>query len=131
MEMFYTCANISQHVDVKWFYGIPFNDSVNWRLEIAEFGQEILGENLIGMQAGNEPDFYVQFGRRPEGYTPADYNREVGDLIDVLATDDRIPRKDILIGPSTSGQVWQIEQVLETGFMEQHHEHMYGMTVEQ
>ncbi|KAH6912214.1 hypothetical protein BKA70DRAFT_1384741 [Coprinopsis sp. MPI-PUGE-AT-0042] len=130
MEMFYTCANISSMVNVKWFYGIPFNDSVNWRLEIAEHGQEILGENLIGMQAGNEPDFYVQFGRRPEGYTPADYNREVGELIDVLATNDRIPRKDILIGPSTSGQVWQIEQVLETGFMEAHHEHMYGMTVE-
>ena len=41
--------------------GIPFNDTVNWRLEIAEKGQQILGENLLGLQAGNEPDFYATF----------------------------------------------------------------------
>jgi len=40
--------------------GIPFNDSVNWRLTIAEEGQQILGNNLLGLQAGNEPDFYEQ-----------------------------------------------------------------------
>jgi len=38
--------------------GIPFNDPVNWRLQIAENAQEILGDNLLGLQAGNEPDFY-------------------------------------------------------------------------
>jgi hypothetical protein len=36
--------------------GIPFNDSVDWRLVIAEKGQQILGDNLLGLQAGNEPD---------------------------------------------------------------------------
>ena len=41
--------------------GIPFNDSVNWRLTIAEKGQQILGNNLLGLQAGNEPDFYPTF----------------------------------------------------------------------
>jgi hypothetical protein len=43
--------------------GIPFNDSVNWRLTIAEEGQRILGDNLLGLQAGNEPDFYEEFVR--------------------------------------------------------------------
>lgn len=38
--------------------GIPFDDPVNWRLQIAESAQEILGDNLLGLQAGNEPDFY-------------------------------------------------------------------------
>lgn len=37
--------------------GIPFNDT-NWRLAIAEYGQSILGDKLVGMQAGNEPDLY-------------------------------------------------------------------------
>jgi hypothetical protein len=38
--------------------GIPFNDTANWRLTIAEKSQEILGDNLLGLQAGNEPDLY-------------------------------------------------------------------------
>ena len=41
--------------------GIPFNDTVNWRLKIAEKGQQILGDNLLGLQAGNEPDYYAAF----------------------------------------------------------------------
>ncbi len=47
-------------VNVKWFFGIPFNDSVNWRLTIAEKSQTILGNNLLGLQVGNEPDFFVE-----------------------------------------------------------------------
>ena len=43
------------------YSGIPFNDSVNWRLTIAEEGQQILGSNLLGLQAGNEPDFYETY----------------------------------------------------------------------
>jgi hypothetical protein len=35
--------------------GIPFNDTDNWRLAIAEQGQAILGDHLLGLQAGNEP----------------------------------------------------------------------------
>ena len=58
-DMFYIANNISSLVNVKWFLGIPFNDSVNWRIGIAEEGQQILGTNLAGLQAANEPDFYV------------------------------------------------------------------------
>jgi hypothetical protein len=53
-------SNVSSLVNVKWFFGIPFNDSVNWRLKIAEESEQILGKNLLGLQAGNEPDFYVE-----------------------------------------------------------------------
>lgn len=59
-DMFYMASNISSLVNVKWFFGIPFNDSVNWRLAIAEGSTQILGDNLLGLQAGNEPDFYVE-----------------------------------------------------------------------
>ena len=81
IDMFYMTANISSMLNVKWFLGmfislrlnsplsdnffstlgIPFNDSVDWRLTIAEKGQQILGDNLLGLQAGNEPDFYQTF----------------------------------------------------------------------
>lgn len=56
--------NISDFVNVHWFLGVPFNDT-NWRLAIVETGQAILGDFLIGMQAGNEPDLYATHGRRP------------------------------------------------------------------
>lgn len=56
--------NISGLVNVHWFLGVPFNDT-NWRLQIVETGQAILGNYLIGIQAGNEPDLYANHGRRP------------------------------------------------------------------
>ena len=34
------------------------NDTKNLRLEIAEIGQAVLKDNLIGLQVGNEPDLY-------------------------------------------------------------------------
>jgi hypothetical protein len=45
--------------------GIPFQNTQNWSLQIAEVGQAILGDNLIGLQAGNEPDLYARHGHRP------------------------------------------------------------------
>lgn len=57
--------NISSLVNVRWYLGIPFNDSSNWRLAIVERGQHILGDYLEGLQAGNEPDLYADHGHRP------------------------------------------------------------------
>ena len=50
--------------------GIPFNDTTNWRLDVVQKGQEILGDRLIGFQAGNEPDLYLPHGHRPEVQPP-------------------------------------------------------------
>lgn len=36
--------------------GVPFNDTTNWRLAVVQHGEAILGDNLLGFQAGNEPD---------------------------------------------------------------------------
>lgn len=46
--------------------GIPFNDTTNWRLDVVKYGQAILGDRLLGIQAGNEPDLFVRHGNRPE-----------------------------------------------------------------
>ena len=56
--MYFTALFVELTVFVFIRLGIPFDDPVNWRLQIAENAQEILGDNLLGLQAGNEPDFY-------------------------------------------------------------------------
>ncbi|KAF6757669.1 hypothetical protein DFP72DRAFT_890314 [Ephemerocybe angulata] len=101
-DMFFMQNNISSLVNVKWFLGIPFNDSVNWRINIVEEGQPILGQNLLGLQAANEPDFYVSFGRRVAPYGVADYVREVGEVLQVLKSNSKVTNPNILLGPSTS-----------------------------
>lgn len=35
------------------------NDTSNLRLQIAEIAEEILGDTLLGLQLGNEPDLYA------------------------------------------------------------------------
>lgn len=40
--------------------GIPFNDTTNLRLQIAEAAETILGDNVLAFQLGNEPDLYAE-----------------------------------------------------------------------
>ncbi|TFK33319.1 hypothetical protein BDQ12DRAFT_441495 [Crucibulum laeve] len=132
LDLFYLANNISHLTNVKWFMGIPFNDSVNWRLQIAEHGQTIMGDNLLGLQAGNEPDFYDTNGHRTETYSPFDYFTEVGSLINAIDANPNIPNKHILIGPSLGGggNGWSPEQVWDTGFLTSYGDRMYALAVE-
>ncbi|KIM79214.1 glycoside hydrolase family 79 protein [Piloderma croceum F 1598] len=43
-------ANISNFVNVKWYFGIPFHHRQNFNLKVAEVVQRILGDNLISLQ---------------------------------------------------------------------------------
>ncbi|TFK33314.1 glycoside hydrolase family 79 protein [Crucibulum laeve] len=132
MDMFYLANNISQLTNVKWFMGIPFNDSVSWRLQIAEHGQTILGDNLLGLQAGNEPDFYSGNGVRESTYSPWDYFGEVGTLIETIDANVNIPNKNMLIAPSLGGggRGWFPEQIWDTGFLTTYVDRLYALTVE-
>ncbi|KXN83267.1 hypothetical protein AN958_01638 [Leucoagaricus sp. SymC.cos] len=132
VDLFYIAANISQFVNVNWFLvfqGIPFNDT-NWRLQIAEYGQAILGDKLVGMQAGNEPDLYQRHGHRPEPYTPMDYHREFGELIQAMQATGKIPRTNILLGPSLATGDWVPETMWDTGFIPSYQDNLYALTVE-
>ena len=130
--------------------GVPFNDSVNWRLAIAEQGQQILGENLLGLQAGNEPDFYqtfvrrgflsffqqsdsnpFRFGTRPAPYGPSNYSEDFGNLIAAMEADPGIPNKNMLIAPSVATGPWTPEDVWNTGFIENYGDHLFCLSVEQ
>ena len=136
--------------------GIPFNDTVNWRLEIAEKGQQILGENLLGLQAGNEPDFYATFvsilfflpsffliavhsyfpnmfrnGHRNSTYAPQDYSNDVQSLIQAMEANSNIPNKNMLICPSVATGAWTPEQVWDTGFINTFNNYISAFAVEQ
>jgi hypothetical protein len=80
-DLLYMLANVSALVNVHWYLGmfssfcsitimgtgiglrtgIPFNDTTNLRMAIAEAGEQIIGDHLIGLQVGNEPDLYSAY----------------------------------------------------------------------
>ncbi|KAF8162003.1 glycoside hydrolase family 79 protein [Pholiota molesta] len=62
-------------------------------------GQQILGDFLMGLQVGNEPDLYVDHGHRPS----------FGDLITAIQNDGNIPNKNLLIGPNVNSGTWTPE----------------------
>ncbi|KAG0694605.1 glycoside hydrolase family 79 protein [Suillus ampliporus] len=117
-EIIKMMAEISALTDVYWYMGVPFNDTQNWRLQIAEVGEAMLGKYLIGLQAGNEPDLYSRHGPvlpRPDSYSPQDYKDEFGLLIDAVNADSNIPNKNLLIGPNLAG-VWSPTDMWQTGY---------------
>ncbi|KAF9529145.1 hypothetical protein CPB83DRAFT_853311 [Crepidotus variabilis] len=128
-ELLYMLSNISSLVGIRWFLGIPFNDSSNWRLEIAEQGQAILGDYLIGLQGGNEPDLYAAHQHRPANYSYYDYFGEFASLVAAMDANQNIIRQDLLIGPSIQN-IWTPEQVWDTGFVDAFSPNLAYLSVE-
>ncbi|KAJ7620418.1 glycoside hydrolase family 79 protein [Roridomyces roridus] len=128
-DFFYMLSNISSFSGVKWYIGVPFNDTTKFRFEIVEMGEAILGDNILGIQAGNEPDLYVAHKHRNKTYGPANYTDEIGQLIAAMAADDKIPVKNTLIGPSVSG-TWSPEDVFDTGFITKYTDNLLALSVE-
>jgi len=99
------------------------NDTSHLRLQIAEVGEAILGDNLLGLQVGNEPDLYGRYastltvifslvicctdycvirhgvGGRSAAYSPFDYFREFGVVMNAINGNANIPVKNNIIGP--------------------------------
>ncbi|KAF9077358.1 hypothetical protein BDP27DRAFT_1413776 [Rhodocollybia butyracea] len=120
-DLLYMMGNISQLINVRWFVGIPFNDSSNFRLEIAQSAQDILGDHLIGIQAGNEPDLYAAHD---------DYVDEISSLIDVMSqSSDLSVAQSLLLTPSVSG-TWSPESVWDTGLVDQYSSNIAWLSVE-
>ncbi|KAF8994923.1 hypothetical protein BDQ17DRAFT_1430785 [Cyathus striatus] len=129
-ELLYMLSNISALVNVDWHLGIPFNDTNNLRLGIVEAGEAILGNHLIGLQAGNEPDLYADHQHRPSTYSPFDYFGEVRVLIDAMASDSSITNKNLLAGPNVATGDWTPEMVWDTGFVDSYSEQLAWLGVE-
>ncbi|KIK59064.1 glycoside hydrolase family 79 protein [Collybiopsis luxurians FD-317 M1] len=108
---------ISEFVNVRWYLGIPFNDT-NWRLGIVERGEAILGDYLLGMQAANEPDLYADHLHRNKTYGPNDYLGEVQSLVSAMKSDSNIQNPNCLIAPNLATGDWTPEMVWDTGFVD-------------
>lgn len=64
-DLFYMLGNISALTNARWYLGVPFANTSPFSLGIIEQGQAILGEYLLAMQAGNEPDLFADHGFMP------------------------------------------------------------------
>lgn len=130
-ELLYMLSNISSHVNVRWHLGVPFNDTSNFRLGIVEQGQAILGDYLIGLQIGNEPDLYVNHGHRPDSYGPQGYFDDFGLMVNALKQDPLVSEstQKLLIGPSIQFN-WTAEQVWATGFIPAYTDSLAFLSVE-
>jgi len=131
IDLFYLAANISALVPgVHWYLGIPMNDS-NWRLQIAQYGQQIIGKNLIGLQAGNEPDYYAVHGHRPSTYGPNDYMGEFSEVVLAVQADNQIPIKNMFIAPSLATGTWVPDDFWsQTGFLNQYAQDLTAVAME-
>lgn len=87
---------------------------------LGELAQQILGDNLIGLQLGNEPDLYYENGLRNTTYQPADYNQDFGNVVQQYVNDSDFPNKSMFVGPSICcgrGPGWVPELVWNTGYL--------------
>ncbi|OSD00691.1 glycoside hydrolase family 79 protein [Trametes coccinea BRFM310] len=128
-EILYLLSNISSLVNVKWYLGIPLNDTSELHLEIVEWGERILGDNLLGFQVGNEPDLYQRHGHRQEGYGPFDYFGEFGQVRDAMQSMN-VPATNNLIGPSLATGDWTPEDMWNTGFIQAYSDSLAALSVE-
>ncbi|KAI1796295.1 glycoside hydrolase family 79 protein [Ganoderma leucocontextum] len=128
-DLLYMLGNVSSLVNIKWYLGIPFNDT-NWRFQIVEKGEAILGDKLLGFQASNEPDLYAAHGHRPEGWGPTDFFSEFGSMVEAYKGDSLVSKKNNLIAPSVSSANWAPELVWDTGFVEAYSQYLTALAVE-
>ncbi|TFY66769.1 hypothetical protein EVG20_g4322, partial [Dentipellis fragilis] len=129
-DLLYMMANISSLASVHWYLGIPFFNTTPFSLQIMEAAQPILGSYLLGLQAGNEPDLYINHGHRTDGYNQFNYFGEIGDLINQVANDTGIPTKNNqFIVPSISSG-WLPEDVWNTGLATAYTNDIFALAVE-
>src|ERR1700722_12675668 len=147
-EILYMMGNISALIDVYWFLGeysravsnphsnnifdagIPFNDTTNWRLAIAQTGQAVLGDYLLGLQTGNEPDLYAAHGHRPATYAPQDYMNELSSLIQAMNDPADAKNRNILIAPNIATGAWTPQMMIDAGFVAQFSQNLYSVAVD-
>ncbi|KAJ7478241.1 hypothetical protein FB451DRAFT_1556993 [Mycena latifolia] len=121
-DLLYLMRNISSFVNVHWFLGVPWFVTEPFDTQIVTAADQILGEFLLGLQAGNEPDMYTLHGHRPDTYGPYDYLGEVAAFlaqVDTTGADPTGRAKTILVGPNIASFSWSLEQVWDTGFVDQ------------
>lgn len=113
----------------------PYNNSN--AMIVAEVVEDILGDSLLSLQLGNEPDLYAGHGRRPQNYSLEDYFTEFESYL-VDFNSSAAPEKKIILGPRSAKQFflppcrkratyllpssvcsdWSTQQVFDQGYLE-------------
>ncbi|EJD44078.1 hypothetical protein AURDEDRAFT_88289 [Auricularia subglabra TFB-10046 SS5] len=116
LDILYNLGNITNLLDVKWWMGIPFNDRSKPRLRIAEVAEQVLGDNIVGFQLGNEPDLYQPHGYRPV-YSVQQYFSEFQTMLNAINDDPLITMKGNIGGPGVCC-LWNLqEDILNAGYL--------------
>ncbi|KAJ7301198.1 glycoside hydrolase family 79 protein [Mycena albidolilacea] len=132
-DLLYMMRNISSFVNVHWFLGIPWFVTQLFDTKIITASQEILGDYLLGLQAGNEPDMYHIHKHRNDSYSPFDYGGEISDLLTQVSATNADPSgkaMKLLIGPNIAEISWTPEQVWDSGFVDKFHDNLAYLAVE-
>ncbi|KAJ6566783.1 hypothetical protein B0H19DRAFT_1138577 [Mycena capillaripes] len=134
-DLLYMMRNISSFVNVHWFLGIPWFVTQPFDLDIVPAATEILGDYLLGFQAGNEPDMYSipSHGHRNASYGPADYLGEFSDLLtqmDATNSDPTGAAKHKLIAPNIANFAWKPEDVFNAGLLDKFSDNLAFLAVE-
>jgi hypothetical protein len=131
-ELLYSMANVSALVGAEWYFGLAFNDTSadENTLLTAQWAQQILGENLIALQLGNEPDLYGDHGKRDPAYNISDYMTDFAKVEGDLMAAPGVGRKDTLVGPSVCCN-WAIDDILSAGYLQEFGQGLAQVSVQQ
>ncbi|KAJ7227744.1 glycoside hydrolase family 79 protein [Mycena haematopus] len=132
-DLLYMMRNISSLVNVHWFLGIPWFITQPFDTKIITAADEILGDYLLGLQAGNEPDMYNLHGHRNDTYGPYDYGGEISDLLSQVAASNADPSgraMSLLVSPNIADYAWTPEQVWDTGLVTEFQNNIAYLAVE-
>lgn len=107
--------------------------------ELATLSQQILGDHLLGMQLGNEPDLYHNNKLRLPDYSATDFFNEWGTVINDYqnlpdGSSGLEKKQGIFVAPSVCcGQDigWTPEVVWDTGFLDAYAKYLSYVSVEQ
>lgn len=123
-DLFYAMSNISALVDTEWYFGLPFNKTdVENQIpnipEVATYAQRILGDRLLGLQLGNEPDLYSDHDKRGTGYGPSNFTTEFNEIKTDILESATLENTAFLVGPSICCEVagFELDDVLTAGWL--------------
>ncbi|KAH8979522.1 hypothetical protein EDB83DRAFT_2537237 [Lactarius deliciosus] len=111
--------------------GIPFLNTTPFSLEIVENGQQILGDYLLGFQAGNEPMIFTGLGLTVTGRRSDHFTCQSSKNPDTTNREQSLdPKKDnLLIVPSVQTS-WTPESVWDTGIVSSYSSSILSLAVE-
>ncbi|KAG8706428.1 hypothetical protein FRC09_002416 [Ceratobasidium sp. 395] len=119
-ELIYSMKNVSSLIPIEYYFGLNWIDPNNFTnsVLVAETVEAILGDDLLALQLGNEPDLYDRHGKRPQNpYTFDDYMGEFQVAVNQLNAAPAFTNRDILLAPS-SCCFWNEVDLFNAGFID-------------